>query len=149
MIIKVPHYGASAWRLGFTWKVAMHKAVKWLLFTVLVGLIPVFCRLLVWTVTDKGFIDVISVGDIAIFGLVVQIAIINDVECFEDGTFKTIHNGFSAITITLYGVLFMIALLDQKIPVHANQFLYVTIALSAASLLLGANVIYRACSLQK
>lgn len=126
----------------------MHKSVKWLLFTVLVGLIPVFCRLLVWSVTDDGFIEWISVGDVAIFGLVVQIAIINDVEGFEDGVFKTLHNGFSAIVIVLYGVLFMVALLEKKIPVHAESFLYATIGLSVVSFVLGVTVVYRACTLQ-
>lgn len=135
--------------LASLWKVTMHKAVKWLLFTVLVGLLPVLCRIIVWAITENGFIDLISVGDVAIFGLVVQIAIINDVECFEEGPFKTASNGFSAITITFYGLLFMIALLERKIPVEPDKFLYVTIALSAASFLLGASVTYRACSQER
>jgi len=46
-----------------------NKQVKWLIYTVLVGLIPIFLRLMIYFVTD-GSISIFSASDFIAFGIV-------------------------------------------------------------------------------
>jgi len=60
------------------------KKTKWLIYTVLVGLIPILSRLLVWLVTNTGTVNILSPSDFVIFGLVLHISNINEIEHFSN-----------------------------------------------------------------
>ncbi len=125
----------------------VNRNVKWLSYTVLVGLIPVLARFLLWAVTDNQQVPLLNATDFIIFGLILHISNINEIEHFHDGhqSWKTFHNGSSILFIVMYAVLFACQLLGQSNPglVNSTSMLVFTLALSAVSLLLSGSVYYR------
>ncbi|MBT2767522.1 hypothetical protein J7J08_07705 [Stenotrophomonas sp. ISL-67] len=85
---------------------------KWLAYTVLVGLIPIFSRFLIWLVTKEGTIEPFAPQDLIAFGLVLHISNINEIEHLvsADRSWKTAQNGVSAFFIAVHGVLFCLTL---------------------------------------
>lgn len=85
---------------------------KWLAYTVLVGLIPIFSRFLIWLVTKEGTIAPFAPQDLIAFGLVLHISNINEIEHLvcADRSWKILQNGVSAFFIAVYGVLFCLTL---------------------------------------
>ena len=57
-----------------------NKKIKWLIYTVLVGLIPILSRLLIWLVTKEGTVEMLNASDFVAFGLVLHISNINEIE---------------------------------------------------------------------
>lgn len=116
------------------------KKTKWLIYTVLVGLIPILSRLLVWIVTINGTIDLLSPADFIAFGLVLHISNINEIEHFDiEKNWKTAQNGISIAFIALYSVLFTLTLIGSNI-VSINAIQYSTITLAVVSFLISYSV---------
>jgi len=117
-----------------------NKKAKWLIYTVLVGLIPILSRFLVWVVTEKGIIDLLSPSDFIAFGLVLHISNINEIEHFDiEKDWKTAQNGISIAFIALYSVLFTLMLIGRNI-VNTQAIQYSTIALAIVSFLISYSV---------
>lgn len=118
--------------------------MKWLMYTVLVGLIPVIARCMIWGVTKSIPIDKFSASDFIAFGLVLHISNINELEHMTtiDQSWKTANNGISIIFIALYSVLFAISLLGPNI-VDANIMLYCSVIIAIVSSLLSYSIYYR------
>lgn len=99
--------------------------VKWLTYTVLVGLIPFFSRLLIFFLTASRNIDLLfNPSDFVAFGLILHISNINELEHsnLEKKSWKTIQNGLSIVFIAAYSVLFVIAVIEDTIsPGVFNQ----------------------------
>jgi hypothetical protein len=81
------------------------RAVNWLVFTCLIGLIPVFSRLMVWA-NSNGGIEAVAVSDLVAFGLVLHASNINEVNTItaRGPRWRAIHNGFSALFLVLYSL---------------------------------------------
>ena len=92
--------------------------IKWLIYTVLVGLIPVLSRALIWFISQNRTIDFFNASDFVAFGLVLHISNINQIEHFNnlEKSWKTIQNGLSIAFISFYSVLFACTLLGQSNP---------------------------------
>lgn len=124
-----------------------NKKIKWLIYTVLVGLIPIMSRLLIWLVSNKVGIEVLNASDFVAFGLVLHISNINEIEHLEpaDKSWKTIHNGISIIFIAFYSVLFATFLLGSAQPamIDIKAIKTASIVLSVVSLLISYSVYYR------
>ena len=127
------------------------RKIKWLTYTVLVGLIPVLVRLLVWAVSQNRDMDVFHAADFVVFGLILHISIINEIEHLQDDqrSWKTIHNGTSTVFITVYGALFALHVGGQSNPgaVDAEILLYLAFVLSLVSALIGYSVYNRVSKL--
>ena len=128
------------------WAMA-NRNVKWIVYTVVVGLIPALMRLLLWVVTQNHRVPLLNATDFIIFGLVLHISNINEIEHFHSDQqwWKTIHNGSSILFIVMYAVLFACQTLGQTNPelISATAVLMFTLPLSAVSLLLSISVYYR------
>ena len=127
------------------------RKIKWLTYTVLVGLIPVLVRLLVWAVSQNRDMDVFHAADFVVFGLILHISIINEIEHLQDDqrSWKTIHNGTSIVFITVYGALFASHVWGQSNPgsIDAAILLYFAFGLSLFSALIGYSVYDRVSKL--
>lgn len=114
--------------------------IKWLIYTVLVGLIPVFLRLLIWTVLQNRTMDFLNAADFVAFGLILHISNINEIEHFNDPekSWKTLHNGISIAFISFYSVLFACSLLGESNPglINVRSITYFSIGLSFISFLI-------------
>ncbi|WP_313597127.1 hypothetical protein [Psychrobacter sanguinis] len=94
-----------------------NKKTKWLIYTVLVGLIPIIARFFAWLVTKQGTVDLLSASDFVAFGLVLHISNINEIEHFSglEYKWKTVQNGVSVMFIAFYSVLLALNLLGENI----------------------------------
>lgn len=127
--------------------------IKWLIYTVLVGLIPVFLRLLIWSVLQNRTMDFLNASDFVAFGLILHISNINEIEHFNDHeqSWKTTQNGLSIIFIVLYSALFTCSLFDQSNPglIDAGVLKYAAIVLSLTSLGISYSVYHRISKLRQ
>lgn len=118
--------------------------VKWLIYTVLVGLIPVVLRALLWVISPHQNIDIFNASDFVAFGLILHISNINEIEHFNDleKSWKTFQNGTSIFLITVYSFLFAAHLFGQAHPGKINVGTVRTIAmiLSGVSFYLSFSV---------
>lgn len=98
------------------------KQIKWLMYTVLVGLIPIILRLIMHVVTN-GSVKMFNASDFIAFGLILHISNINELEHYtkvKDKSWKTIQNGLSIIFIVFYGLFFALTLLSEVNPISIN-----------------------------
>jgi hypothetical protein len=122
-----------------------NKKIKWLVYTVLVGIIPILCRILVWFVSaGDSAIDFLASSDFVVLGLVLHISIINEIEHISesDQTWKTKQNGFSTAFIAFYGVLFALTLFNGN-TVDAEKLKWCAIALVIVSFFISYSVFDR------
>lgn len=115
----------------------MERVASWLVNTCLLGLIPVFARLFVWKIADKG-VDPWSVSDLVSFGLVIHCVSINDISnsVRRDTAWKTVHNGLSILFIVMYGLLLFSTISVQE-NLNKDALLRSTGFLCVVSFLLG------------
>lgn len=124
-----------------------NKKIKWLIYTVLVGMIPILSRFLVWGVTTPGTVSLLTATDFIAFGLILHISNINEIEHLDDKnkSWKTIQNGTSIAFIALYSVLFTLILLTEGVPgiVDITAIKICTIFLATISFLISFSVYHR------
>ena len=118
--------------------------IKWLIYTVLVGLIPILSRALIWFISQNRTMDFFNASDFVAFGLILHISNINEIEHFNDreNSWKTIQNGISIAFISFYSVLFACSLLGQSNPglINVEAITNLSIVLSFVSLLISFSV---------
>jgi hypothetical protein len=130
----------------------VNKKIKWLVYTVLVGLIPILCRLLVWGVSTSDAIQWIAASDLIAFGLVLHISNINEIEhiSIEDKSWKTVQNGLSIIFIAAYFVLFTLNTFSEGTSdaINVTTIKVCTFILAAISFAISYSVFDRLSALQ-
>jgi len=113
---------------------------RWLVFTVLFGLIPILLRLLVSTlITGDERIPALAPADFIAFGIVLQVSIFNEMRYHDlnDVLWKQLMNGFSTLLILIYGTLYVLVLLTEIIhSINLTAILCISTTLSAVSFLL-------------
>lgn len=121
-----------------------NKKIKWLIYTVLVGLIPILSRFIAWCVTNADVVDLLSAPDFVAFGLVLHISNINEIEHLgtQDSDWKTIQNGTSIAFIALYSVLLAFNLIGPAVA-NIRAITACSILLSLVSLILSYSVYHR------
>lgn len=119
------------------------RKIKWLVYTVLVGLIPILSRLFAWLITKEGTLDLLAAADFIAFGLVLHISNINEIEHITnaDSGWKTAQNGFSITFIACYSLLFSVTLIGDSV-VSRPALLNLSIFLSLVSLLISYSIYY-------
>lgn len=130
-----------------------NKKIKWLIYTVLVGLIPIISRFLVWGVTQSGIVNILAASDFIAFGLILHISNINEIEHLSDSdkSWKTIQNGTSILFIALYSVLFCLTMLSEGVPgfVDSHVIKVCVIALALISFSISFSVFHRISNIQE
>lgn len=124
-----------------------NKKIKWLMYTVLIGLIPIFSRVLVWVVTKSGATTPFMASDFIAYGLVLHIANINELEHLteESPSWKTVQNGVSIFFIVTYGLLSTLVILNDRTStfIEIDILRYCTMLLAIISTLLSYSVFHR------
>ena len=133
-----------------------NKKIKWLIYTVIVGLIPILLRLLVSLLTKPGTITMFTASDFISFGLVLHISNINEIEHIglqnePDKAWKTIQNGLSILFISFYSVFFALTLLNESPNslIEIKIITRCTIILSFVSFLISYSIYDRISYLYK
>ena len=123
-----------------------NKKIKWFIYTVLVGMIPIISRLLITSIINKEDVTFFVATDFIALGLVLHISIINELEHLTNEIdWKTVQNGMSIIFIAAYSVLFSLGILNEEIPTMINKsiLLKASFILVVASLILSTSVFHR------
>ncbi len=127
--------------------------IKWLIYTVLVGLIPILSRALIWFISQNRTMNFFNSSDFVAFGLILHISNINEIEHFNDRerSWKTIQNGISIAFISFYSVLFACSLLGQSNPglINEDAITHLSIVLSFASLFISFSVYHTISKLKE
>ncbi|CAM4019200.1 hypothetical protein [Arcobacter cloacae] len=122
-----------------------NRKTKWLIYTVVIGLLPVIIRALLWLVTEDSSLELLNISDIIIFGLIIHISIINELEhSNEKAEWKTKQNGMSILFITVYSALFALILLSNEVSpmIDKNNITVLVIVMSMVSFFIGYSVHY-------
>jgi hypothetical protein len=123
-----------------------NKKTKWLVYTVLIGLIPVLIRFTIWLVTTGAVIELFSAFDFVAFGLVLHISNINEIEHITHmkPSWKTAQNGIAILFIVAYSTLFALTLLGESVPnlVNSESVTYGCISLSVVSFIISFSVLH-------
>jgi hypothetical protein len=117
--------------------------VEWLVYTCLLGLIPVLARLLVWIVASTG-VEPLAVSDLVAFGLVLHSANIQKVGKIGDADpqWSTVHFGISITFIVLYALLMFTTILPSK-NLDQHNVINVSVFLCVVSFVLSFTVYMR------
>jgi len=117
------------------------SSTKWLLHTILIGIIPVLARLLTWAATSTGNIAPLAAADFITLGLLIHVSIINEMRhlLMRGAALRAELNGMSALFITFYGTLHALATIGERNTELINtQFvLLMSIAFCIGSTVLG------------
>ena len=113
---------------------------RWLLFTVLFGLIPILLRLLVSAlISGEEHVAALAPADFIAFGIVLQVSIFNEMKYHDlnDVLWKQLISGFSTLLLLVYGTLYVMALLSEVIhSINLTAILCTSTTLSMISFLL-------------
>jgi hypothetical protein len=125
------------------------KKTKWLIYTVLIGLIPFLIRTFVFLFDKTATVDYwINETDFIVLGLVLNLTNINELEDkdFEDKIWKTRNIGFSVISIALFSaILAIVTYSDFKINPDLNEIVikYCSIGLASISFIFSYSIYNR------
>lgn len=123
-----------------------NKKIKWLVYTVLVGMIPIISRLLITSIINKEDVNFFVATDFIALGLVLHISIINELEHLTNEIdWKTVQNGMSITFIAAYSVLFCLGILNDEIPnmIDKSILLKSSVILVVTSFILSLSVFHR------
>lgn len=117
---------------------------KWLMYTVVIGLLPIAVRAL-FSQWSPGVVT-FTASDFIAFGFVLHISILNEIEHIEgQKNWKTWQNGLSIAFIFLYGV-FSCAVLAFEAGfknIDIESVKHTAIAISMISFLISLSIFYR------
>lgn len=129
------------------------RRVKWLAYTVLVGLIPIGSRFIIWLVSTSDKVPLFNPSDFVAFGLVLHISNINEIEHIgsKDHNWKTVQNGVSLAFIVFYGVLYALTAISDISSgiINLETIKYSSMSLCVVSLFLSYSVFHRVSMIEK
>lgn len=129
------------------------RRIKWLAYTVLVGVIPIGSRFLIWLVSNSNTMPLFNPADFVAFGLVLHISNINEIEHIraKNYNWKTMQNGISLAFIVFYGVLYALTVMSDASPGYINieSIRNSVMVLCLVSLFLSYSVFHRVSMIDK
>jgi hypothetical protein len=137
-------------RLRNTWLMdKSNKKIKWLTYTVGVGMLPILARLLVNFLSNNdanGAIELFATNDFIAFGFVMHISILNEIEHMnEDDNWKTINNFSSIGFVFFFGLLTLAHLLVEgdNAKLNPDTLKYCSMTIAFISFILAHSVFKR------
>jgi len=122
---------------------------KWLIYTVIIGLIPFFIRFFVFLFyKERTFGFLFNEVDFIVFGLVLNLANINELEDknFLDSVWKTRSIGFSIFQIIVFSSILGLAYLSEIVKsgdLDRNVIKVCAIVLSGVSFFISYTIFNR------
>jgi hypothetical protein len=116
---------------------------KWLIYTVLIGLLPFIIRILLYLVIKDRSLDfLMNESDFIILGLVLNLTNLNELENQSKGQWKSVMIGSSAVQIAIYaGILALsyVTELNNQLIEESTLF-WCALVLSLGSFLLSFSI---------
>ncbi len=118
------------------------RRLRWLVYTVMVGLIPIVSRGLAWLVTHDGAVQPVAASDFVALGLVLHISTINELEHAKASAgLKTVQHGLAVVFISIYSALYAFVLAGDTIVVRL-ALIRCAVGLALLSLFLSGSLYY-------
>ncbi|RJX81305.1 hypothetical protein [Pseudomonas sp. LS-2] len=91
--------------------------MTWLVYTVLLGLVPIVIRILVASFVSGENVPFFSAADFISLGMVMQISLLTEIRYHDsaDAWWKKIFIGFSIFAIMMYAVMVAFTLLSEVV----------------------------------
>ena len=119
---------------------------KWLIHTILVGIIPILTRLLTWAITSSGKVDPLTAADFITLGLVIHISILNETEhlMMHESAIRALLNVISRLFVTSYGALYTLTTLSERNRelINAPSVIPISIILCVGSAISGLTLFH-------
>ncbi len=117
---------------------------KWLIYTVAIGLLPFLLRLLIYLVGNETKLEfLMNESDFIVFGLVLNLTNLNELEHKESSIWKTTMIGIAAIQIAFYAGLLVISYItefpEQQV-INPNLLFYCSLVLSGISFVFSYSI---------
>lgn len=134
---------------GFEIKKRGMKKRKWLIYTVLIGLIPFLLRFLIFIIkNDTNYNYILNEVDMVTFGLVLNLTNINELENLDsiDKVWKTTNIGLSVLMLILFASflgLTYLADLDKGSSFNKVNIKYCALTLGLVSLVMSYSIYNR------
>lgn len=131
------------------------KKTKWLIYTVLIGLIPFLIRTFIYLIDKTATIDFwLNSADFIVLGLVLNLTNINELEDkdLDDKLWKTRNIGLSVVFIAVYAaILAILTYADFKINQDIDKIMvkYCSIGLAIVSFIFSYSIYNRLTTLNK
>lgn len=131
------------------------KKTKWLIYTVIIGLIPFLIRTFIWLIDKTATIDYwLNESDFIVLGLVLHLTNINELEDrdFEDKIWKTKNIGISVVFIAVFAaILAIVTYADFKSNPDLDKTMvkWSSIILAFVSFILSYSIYNRLTTLEK
>jgi len=131
------------------------KKTKWLIYTVLIGMIPFLIRTFIALIDTTATFDYwLNSTDFIVLGLVLNLTNINELEdkIFDDILWKTKKIGYSVVSIALLSaILAIVTYTDFKKNPDLNEFTIkiCSISLAVVSLIFSYSIYNRLNTLEK
>lgn len=114
--------------------------LRWLIYTVSFGIVPMLLRLLVgFLIVDDKNVTYFSASDFIAFGIVLQVSIFNEIRYHDvlDADWKHRMMGVSSLFMLCYSGLYVMLLVSESFEgINVHALLYSSISASVVSLLL-------------
>lgn len=131
------------------------KKTKWLIYTVLIGLIPFLIRTFIFLIDKKATYDFwLNAADFIVLGLVLNLTNINELEDkeLENKQWKTKTIGLSVVFIALYAaILAILTYTEFKLigDIDKGMVKYCSIGLAFASFLFSYAIFNRLNTIER
>jgi hypothetical protein len=118
------------------------RTIAWLIYTCLIGLIPVISRVFIWSVSKSG-IEPIAISDLVAFGLVLHASNIHMINAGEEteSRLKIVHNGLSVLFLVIYSIILMATVADIE-SIDYSSLRSSTLILCVVSFALSFSIFY-------
>lgn len=119
------------------------RTVNWLVYTCLIGLVPVISRAFIWSVSKSG-IEPLAISDLVAFGLVLHASNIHEINSEKEtnSKWKIVHNGFSVLFLVIYSLILTTTIATME-NLNIDSIRNSTIFLCVVSFLLSFSIFYR------
>ena len=116
---------------------------KWIIYTVLIGLLPFIIRLLLYVVAKERSIDfLMNESDFIILGLVLNLTNLNELENQDNGKWKSIMIGSSAVQIAIYSGILALSYISELYSniIEVKTLFWCALILALGSFLLSFSI---------
>ena len=117
---------------------------KWFIYTVLIGILPFLLRLFIYFVSAKSNIEfIMNESDFIVFGLVLNLTNLNELENKETSLWKTQVIGIATIQVIIYSGI-LVASYITELPgdavIDSTILFYCSLFLSVCSFLFSYSI---------
>lgn len=130
------------------WKfLGTSKAVRWLYSTVFIAFLPILFRGLIWSVSSSDKIPPLSISDLLLFSLIINLSILNELRHVDDPTMIEWKEKFvflAEATIFIITPLLFCTYVQEIQPLFKEVVLmWVSVSMAFISFLVGYAIFYK------